>query len=75
MDGEGIRRIVGGVAGAVIVAAVIVWVVSYLRVRETSTANRAAVSWKTVLVAVIMIVLLAAARIGDAEALAGMAQG
>jgi hypothetical protein len=75
MDGEGIGRIFGSVAGAVIVAAAIVWVVSYLRVRETSTAKRAALSWKTVLVAVILIVLLAAARIGDAEALAGMAQG
>jgi ABC-type branched-subunit amino acid transport system permease subunit len=75
MDGEGMGRIVGSVAGAVIVAAAIVWVVSYLRVRETSTAKRAALSWKTVLVAVILIVLLAAARIGDAEALAAIAPG
>ena len=75
MDGEGMGRIVGSVAGAVIVAAAIVWVVSYLRVRETSTAKRAALSWKTVLVAVILIVLLAAARIGDAEALAASAPG
>jgi hypothetical protein len=32
--------------------------------------DRATASWKTVLVALILIVLLAAARIGDAEALA-----
>jgi hypothetical protein len=68
MSSEELGALVGRIAGALLIAAILVWVFVYSRSRDTQRANRAALSWRTVLVGAILIVLLAAARVGEAQA-------
>jgi hypothetical protein len=68
VNDDGVAVLAGRIVGSLVVAAVVVWLFVFARSRDTQAANRAALSWRTIVVGIILIILTAAARIGEAQA-------
>jgi hypothetical protein len=70
MNEDGAAYVAGRIVGSLVVAAILVWLFVYARSRDAQAANRAVLSWRTIVLTVILVVLAAATRLGEAEAAA-----
>lgn len=69
---EDLGGIVGRILTAFVLAAGLTWMFVYFRTRDADRAKRAVLSWRTGLLAILLIFLSAVARMGDAN---GMGAG
>jgi hypothetical protein len=68
MDSRDVGALVGRIVFSLLIAMAIVWAFVYIRTRDSERAKQAALSWRSVVLGVLLIILVAAARIGEAQA-------
>ena len=65
---EDLGGIVGRILTAFVLAAGLTWVFVYFRTRDSERAKRAVLSWRTIVLAILLMFLSAVARVGDSTA-------